>query len=250
MKNIETSGGVLHRLKKIMPPGITPKFSSAQEWKSWQAQEGRRYACEVMRLNEQTRAERLLGRSGIQELHRLCSFDNYVITCEGQRHALSMARRYAHNFGKGFGGFVFSGKPGTGKNHLAAAICNHLLQTKRTALIVTIPDLSAKIRSTYEAGGGAESAMLEDICRVHLLVLDDVGVQRITKNEWVLLNQIVDRRLSALRPVGILTNLNHEKASELLGERIMDRLKMDSGIWVNFDWESYRSKVKHLNLVN
>lgn len=250
MKNIETSGGVLHRLKKIMPPGIRPKFSSAQEWKSWQAQEGRRYACEVMRLNEQTRAERLLGRSGIQELHRQCSFDNYVVTCEGQRHALNMARRYAHNFGKGFGGFVFSGKPGTGKNHLAAAICNHLLQTKRTALVVTIPDLSAKIRSTYEAGGGAELAMLEDICGVNLLVLDDIGVQRLTKNEWVLINQIIDRRLSALRPVGILTNLNHQQASEVLGDRIMDRLKMDNGIWINFNWESFRSKVKRSHLIN
>lgn len=250
MKNIASSGGVIERLYKLMPPGIKPRFTTVQEWKVWQAQEGRQHACEVKRLNEQTRAERLFGRSGIQELHRHCTFDNYVATCDGQRHALSMARRYAHNFGKGFGGFVFSGKPGTGKNHLAAAICNHLLQTKRTALVITIPDLSAKIRSTYEAGRGAEYAMLEDICRVNLLVLDDIGVQRLTKNEWVLLNQIVDRRLSALRPVGILTNLNHQQTSEVLGARIMDRLKMDSGIWVNFDWESYRSKVKHLNLVN
>lgn len=250
MKNIASSGGVIKRLNKLMPRGIKPKFTTAQEWKIWQAQEGRRYACEVMRLNEQIRAEHILNRSGIQELHRHCTFDNYVVTCDGQRHALSMARRYAHDFGKGFGGFVFSGKPGTGKNHLAAAICNYLLQTNRMALMVTIPDLSAKIRSTYEAGGGAEYAMLEDICRVNLLVLDDVGVQRLTKNEWVLLNQIIDRRLSALRPVGVLTNLNHQQTSEVLGFRIMDRLKMDSGIWVNFDWESYRSNVKHLPLID
>lgn len=246
MKNIASSGGVIERLYKLMPPGIKPRFTTVQEWKVWQAQEGRQHACEVKRLNEQTRAERLFGRSGIQELHRHCTFDNYVATCDGQRHALSMARRYAHNFGKGFGGFVFSGKPGTGKNHLAAAICNHLLESRRTVLMVTIPDLSAKMRSTYEAGGGAELAMLEDICRVNLLVLDDVGVQRFTKNEWVLINQIVDRRLSALRPVGILTNLNHQQASEVLGARIMDRLKIDSGIWVNFEWESYRHNVKHL----
>lgn len=92
--------------------------------------------------------------------------------------------------------------------------------------------------------------MLKDICRINLLVLNDIGVQRLTKNEWVLLNQNVDRRLYALRLVGFLTNLKHQQASEVLGARIMDRRKMDSGIWVNIDWESYRSNVKHLNLIN
>lgn len=246
MKNLTSSGGVIERLKKLMPAGIKPKFSTVQEWQKWQAREGRRYAEEVMRANEQTRAERILGRSGIQELHRHCTFENYVVSCDGQRHALNMARRYAQDFSQGFGCFVFSGKPGTGKNHLAAAIGNHLLQTKRTMLIVTVPDLSAQVRSTYDAEGGSELAIISDLCRVDLLVLDDVGVQRVTKSEWVLLNQIIDRRLSALRPVGILTNLNHQQTSEVLGARIIDRLKMDSGIWVNFDRESYRDKVKHL----
>jgi len=59
------------------------------------------------------------------------------------------------------------------------------------------------------------------------------------------INQIFDRGLSALCPVEGLTNLNHQQASEVMGVRIMDRLKMDSGIWVNFDWESYRHNMKH-----
>jgi len=50
--------------------------------------------------------------------------------------------------------------------------------------------------------------------------------------------------------VEVLTNLNHLQASKALGERIMDRLKMVSGIWVNFDWESYRSHVKHVPQIN
>jgi len=29
----------------------------------------------------------------------------------------------------------------------------------------------------------------------------------------------------------------------LLGERVMDRMSLGNSLWVNFDWESYRSRV-------
>ncbi|WP_223811746.1 MULTISPECIES: hypothetical protein [Pantoea] len=47
----------------------------------------------------------------------------------------------------------------------------------------------------------------------------------------------------SLRPVGILTNLNHASLTQLLGERVMDRLKMNDSTWVNFTWGSFRSQV-------
>jgi putative replication protein len=50
------------------------------------------------------------------------------VSNDGQKHALTLAKSYAHNFGSGFASFVFSGGCGTGKNHLAAAIGNYLLQ--------------------------------------------------------------------------------------------------------------------------
>ncbi|HAZ75619.1 MAG TPA: DNA replication protein DnaC, partial [Enterobacteriaceae bacterium] len=62
------------------------------------------------------------------------------------------------------------------------------------------------------------------------------------------INQVIDRRLSAMRPVGILTNLNHGELVTTLGARVMDRLQMDGGIWVNFGWASYRKNVSHLRI--
>jgi putative replication protein len=46
-----------------------------------------------------------------------------------------------------------------------------------------------RARKCYDEGQ-SESALLDDLCKVDLLVLDEVGVQRETRNEWVLLNQI------------------------------------------------------------
>jgi DNA replication protein DnaC len=37
------------------------------------------------------------------------------VSNDGQKHALTLAKSYAHNFGSGFASFVFSGGCGTGK---------------------------------------------------------------------------------------------------------------------------------------
>lgn len=238
----------MERLKKLIPAGVQPKFSNAAEWRRWQVEEGRKRAAEVDRLNQKVRADKILGRSGIQNLYRNCTFKNYEVKCDGQRYALSMAKSYAMNFGIGFTSFVFSGNPGTGKNHLAAAIGNYLLNQDRTVLVVTVSDLMLRVRECYD-GGKSEAALLDNLNRVDLLVLDEVGIQKGSQHEKVLLNQIVDRRLAAMKPIGVLTNLNYDDLVGTLGERVVDRLKMDKGMWVNFTWESYRNKVSYMRLV-
>ena len=248
MKNIVNSGSALDRLKKLIPPGVQPKFTSAEELLAWQREEGLKHCEELSRLNQKARTEKIFGRSGIQTLHRSCTFANYEVSSEQQRKAYTMAKSYAQNFGTGFASFVFSGGPGTGKNHLAAAIGNHLLAAGHTVLVVTIPDLMLRVRECYD-GGQSEASLLDDLCKVDLLVLDEVGIQRGSSGEKVILNQVVDRRLSSMKPVGVLTNLNHAGLQDSLGLRVIDRLTMDNGIWVNFDWGSYRKNVSHLRAV-
>ncbi|STX22965.1 DNA replication protein dnaC [Leclercia adecarboxylata] len=150
------------------------------------------------KANQRARSEKIFGRAGIQALHRSCSFANYEVSGPEQRQAYSMAKSYAQNFGGGgFASFVFSGAPGTGKNHLAAAIGNHLLAAGHSVLVVTIPDLMLRVRECYD-GGQSESALLNDLCNVDLLVLDEVGIQRGSSGEKVIINQVIDRRLSSI----------------------------------------------------
>lgn len=249
MKNIIGTGSALERLKKIIPASVQPKFTNVEEWQAWQENEGRKRSGEIDKMNQRTRSEKIFGRAGIQALHRSCSFANYEVSGPDQRQAYSMAKSYAQNFGGGsFASFVFSGSPGTGKNHLAAAIGNHLLAVGHSVLVVTIPDLMLRVRECYD-DGQSESSLLNDLCNVDLLVLDEVGIQRGSSGEKVIINQVIDRRLSSMRPVGILTNLNHGELVATLGERVMDRLQMDGGIWVNFGWSSYRKNVSHMRSV-
>lgn len=122
------------------------------------------------------------------------------------------------------------------------------MQRNLTVLIVTVADLMLRVRACYD-GGQSESSLLDKLCRVDLLVLDEVGIQKDSRHEKIIINQIIDRRLASMRPVGVLTNLNYNDLAATLGERVVDRLKMDSGMWVTFDWESYRKNVTHLRVV-
>ncbi|HAX5209039.1 TPA: ATP-binding protein [Escherichia coli] len=247
MKNIAT-GGVMERISRLVPQHVKPLYRTTEEWREWQLKEERKRSEEINRQNHQARTEKILNRSGIQPLHRKCSFANYQVQNEGQRYALSQAKSIADEFMTGHTNFVFSGKPGTGKNHLAAAIGNRLMAKGRSVIIVTVSDVMSVLHASYDDGKSGEK-FLQELCGVDLLVLDEIGMQRDTRNEQVTLNQIVDRRTASLRGVGMLTNLNHAAMSTLLGERIMDRMAMNGGRWVSFNWESWRPNVSHLRVV-
>ncbi|EEQ0847973.1 DNA replication protein DnaC, partial [Salmonella enterica subsp. enterica] len=78
MKNIAT-GGVLERIRKLAPPHVIAPFRTPEEWREWQLAEGRKCCEEIERHNRQVRVEKILNRSGIQPLHRKCSFANYRV---------------------------------------------------------------------------------------------------------------------------------------------------------------------------
>lgn len=236
---------LIKRLQALTPKGIKPKFEDAEGWKKFQEEEGRKNAERVAKENHDARVNRIMGRSGIQDLHADCSFDTYKVMCNGQGEALESSRRYANEFGIGMGGFVFSGSPGTGKNHLAAAIANHLMQSGKSVLIVTVSELMIKFRDTYRKDSSVtESQLIDDLCRVDLLILDEIGVQHGSANEKIIINQIIDKRLGSKKPVGMLTNLDLDGMNKILGARVMDRMQMGGGLWVNFAWDSYRKFVK------
>ena len=236
---------LLDRLNTIMPEGVQRKFQTAEELLEWNREQQKITSDRVSAENQSARLQKIIGRSGIHELHMNCSFENYQTTNSGQRDALSKAKGYADNFG-GLGGFIFSGLPGTGKNHLSAAICNQLMRSGRTVLIITVPDLMMKFRSTYnDSASVKEEQLMNELCSVDLLVIDEIGIQRKnSEHESIVLNQLIDRRLGKIKPTGMLTNLDFKGMTDFLGDRIMDRMKMGGSMWINFDWESYRSKVK------
>lgn len=242
MKN---ASNLMNRLKKFLPEGIEPRFKTSEELMAWQHEEGRKRSEHLVRENMAKSMERSFGRSGIRTLHQSCSFENYKATTTNQKIVREKARHYAVDFEKSMAGFVFCGNPGTGKNHLAAAICNDLLRRGKTVLIITVADIMSSMRETFNgSSSNSEEKLIDKLSSVDLLVIDEIGVQNESRYEKVLLNQIIDRRTSSRRPTGLLTNLDEAGLNKQLGERVMDRMKLGGTLWLIFDWESYRANVR------
>lgn len=242
---MKTPNDLFNRLKRMMPEGTRPKFTNGEELLAWNQEQGRLRSESIVRENRAMKMQRIMGRSGIRDLHINCSFDNYRVENEGQRKALEQARQYAANFEGNIASFVFAGRPGTGKNHLAAAIGNDLILRGKSVLIVTVADLMSSMKGTFSGSSNiTEERLIQDLSSVDLLVIDEIGMQSESRYEKVIINQIVDRRSSSKRPTGMLTNLDPTGMNTLLGERVMDRMRLGNSLWVRFDWESYRSRVR------
>ena len=236
-------GEMMKRLQKMMPAHVKPAFTTGEELLAWQKEQGEIRSAAIDRENRAMKMQRTFNRSGIRPLHQNCSFENYKLENERQMSALSQARQYVEEFDGNIASFIFSGSPGTGKNHLAAAICNELLLRGKSVLIITVADIMSAMKDTFTNRETTEEQLLNDLSSVDLLVIDEIGVQTESRYEKVIINQIVDRRSSSKRPTGMLTNYNIEQMTRLLGERVMDRMKLGDSMYIIFDWDSYRSRV-------
>lgn len=198
---------------------------------------------------EDHKMKSVLGRSGILPIHQRCRVENFEILSDGHKKAAYFSRFFIDNFERNNGtGFIFGGNPGTGKNHLAAAICNELMEQGHSCLVITVNELMQKLRACYSSKSETtEDKFIRSLVEFDLLVLDEVGLQRNSESEKLALNQIIDQRVSRFKPTGMLTNLpagssdpNEVTMNSLMGVRIMDRMRMNGGKWISFNWQSYR----------
>lgn len=121
---------------------------------------------------------------------------------------------------------LLHGKFGVGKSWLAASLMRRYLDEQQTAgLFVTTPELLHRIRATY----GPERKLTEDefmtaVGDIPLLVLDDLGAERVT--DWVeeKLFFLVNHRYDHRRRTVLTSNLSTEQLATHIGERTVWRL--------------------------
>jgi len=194
----------------------------------------------------QERYERALRVAGIPHRFEAKSFDSFVADTDAKERALSVSMEFASNFKqhhKVGSTMVFSGKPGTGKSHLAIAILREVMKSG-SGLYTSAIDAVRMVRDTWRKNSEkSETEVLRVLASVDLLVLDEVGVQYGTEAEQVTLFDIIDKRYRDMMPMILLTNMGTKGMREFLGDRSYDRLR-EAGLWVPFDWESHRSHGK------
>jgi DNA replication protein DnaC len=209
---------------------------------------------ESVELKSKNDIKRKFGISKLGERFNECKFDSFSLR-DGSEKVAKMANDYAMNFPV-YGGdsLLIWGEPGNGKSHLAASVCHVIQERGYIPVFQTMPELLERIRSTFRGKAESEKEIMDALRDCDLLVLDDIGAEKVT--DWVLevLFRIIDGRYRQKKPTLLTTNFspqellkrfmpnNPNSEQEITAKRIHDRIIEISTIVENTA-KSYRMEV-------
>ncbi len=160
--------------------------------------------------------ENIFRRMNIPKRYKDKELSNFIIN-KGYRHDLiiSKVEEYINSddFTEGKGIF-FVGPPGVGKTHLAVSILKEFFKRRKiVGLFYDTRSLLFDLKATFD-GSSSGREILEDVVKTPILVLDDLGSERLS--EWArdILHYIIINRYNELRPVIITSNIEITKKAE------------------------------------
>lgn len=171
---------------------------------------------------EERRAERMLtecdlGRRFADRTFR--NFDGNAFNAAYQT-ALEYAKGFPSNPGEGL---IFTGNPGTGKTHLAAAITNHIIGVHKVPVkFVSYVDFLESLKAGFS--GKEKEDEVKRLNEIPLLVIDDLGKERTSEWSNAVLYRIVNMRYEHCLPVIITTNETISDLEKAVGEATVSRL--------------------------
>lgn len=167
---------------------------------------------------------------------------------ETRKQLVLMARDFVESYGKPISkdrpGAILHGAAGSGKTHILSAMLGELMDRGHRVLFYGVPDLFKEIRATFDGDARMdEDELLNEVARVEILALDDLGAEK--SSEWVLdrLYWIINERYNNSLPTLITTN--HDWPDDLekaVGKRITSRLAEMCRVIGPFPSEDWRMK--------
>lgn len=193
---------------------------------------------------EKARREKLIG-SGISIRNLGKDFDSFKSESEKQSKALASCKCLADSVCNGGDTFnlIMSGSVGTGKTHLASSIIDQCVKSGKNVRLAKLIDIVRSMKSTWRKDSETdESDLISLLCGYDLLIIDEIGVQFGSDTEKMFIFDIIDGRYENMKPTMLISNLDLAGIKDLVGERVIDRLREDGGKVLAMDWESHRGK--------
>lgn len=137
-------------------------------------------------------------------------------------------------------GILFYGTVGTGKTFLSCAIVNALLERLVPATVTNFSRLLNILQNTRE-----RQACIDHLQAYHLLVIDDLGIERDSSYAAEQVFNVIDSRARARLPLIITTNLTMDDLKNppsMQYARIYDRVLELCPITLKMTGESQRAK--------
>lgn len=204
---------------------------------------------ELKRLNDEikrTSHEIELEKAGVLPRYRNASFDNFITATPEQNNVLQQVRAYADAPVQPRCMTLFGDK-GTGKTHLANAVCGKYIDMNRTAFFTLFLDVMDRFRRSQSfSAPETREDVLRQLTSIDMLVVDEIGMVDGFKPEdsVTVISSIVNARYSRNLPTMICSNATISELKILLGERAVDRLQENDGRFLKMSWESFRKGVQ------
>lgn len=215
----------------------------AKEWRGVDFQDPEQYVRELLELElrerEVNRINRMVKTAGFQVIKTLEDF----IWNQNIELPVGLTREYMERlqFLPQKENLIFLGSVGTGKTHLATAIALKACQTGRRVRFFTAASLANLLLERNNKG--TLNSFLENLKRVELIVVDEIGFVPLHKDAAELLFQVISDCYER-RSLIITSNLEFSQWNTVFGDNrltaaLIDRLIHHSHI-VIFSGESYR----------
>lgn len=195
------------------------------------------------RFVQEKTTRRLFSISELGEKFKESTFDNFIVR-PGSEVAHKACLKYVNEF-KEWGGDSLGlwGTYGNGKSLLAAAVANELSSKGHTVVFQTTKQLLDKLKSSF---GDKSNFKYDEIIRAlvtcDLLVLDDIGAEKVTEWTEETFFGIIDHRYRKKRPIFYTTNLKPSELHEKIGGRSVDRLS-EMCVQIENKASSYRKEI-------
>ena len=164
-----------------------------------------------------------LTYAGLSERMPPQSFGNFVPgieTEEAYRLALDFAEHQTeHHI------LTIRGSAGTGKTHLLQAIGWVSLDAGRQPKFISVARYLDKLRATFTDDSPVSfEAVYRPLEAAQMLLLDDIGAERLTSWGQEQLYKVVNHRYQERLAMAVSMNLDEKQAVDIYGERTADRL--------------------------
>ena len=128
-----------------------------------------------------------------------------------QHAALHEIKRFRDKGAPGDPGLLLVGAPGVGKTHLVTALLRFLvLERGVECRYVDSFQLLEELKATFDAGSGS-SQLMEEVSRVDVLGLDELGKTKPTGWQHQVLDQIISRRYDQGLTTFVISNYALER---------------------------------------
>lgn len=221
----------------------------SKEYKSWKSEQDEiKKETDRKELIERARNNKL-ERYGVTPRHYEKTFDTYIADTKEKALALKTCQYVCDSIVDGVcKNIIMIGSVGTGKTHLAASMCHYFAEKdeRYDIKLSTVTELIRYYRSSYNNDNDlSQEEAINNITSKDLLIIDELGTSKGDDKELNVLFEVINSRYEYKKSTVLISNKSIEEVKELLGDRIIDRLKEDGCRILGMAWPSYRETNKN-----